>query len=131
MLFTPVTAPDWGMPPQRALQPPFINHIYKKTGIHNIGNKPEFRHATTTLLAEQKLVWLHPQQKGQKTTSTYTSQLSNWDLVAKSQRLKLIQDITSLLLIRYAPDGETHVNPKILKWVWRLPHLCCIFCSFS
>jgi len=66
---TPVTATDWGMPPQRALQPPLINHIYKETGVRNIGNKPEFRRATTTLLGAQKLLWFHPQQTGQRTTS--------------------------------------------------------------
>ena len=55
-----------------------INHIYKKkTGVRNISNKPEFRRATTTLLAAQKLFGFTRNKKGQRTTSTYTSQLRN------------------------------------------------------
>jgi len=88
-----------------------------------MGNKPEFRRATTTLLAAQELLWCHPQQKGQRTISTSVitdiSSIGMYITVkqlrpcCKSQLLNLIQGITRLS--RQALNGETHANPKILK----------------
>jgi len=45
------------MTSQRALQPTYLKiHIYIKNGVRNGGNQLQFRRATTTLLAAQKLL---------------------------------------------------------------------------